>query len=702
MSQFAKIRAWILVLGVLLCCLPLGALPKKSEFVKAELVSAVKQATPGQTIWLALHLKMSDGWHVYWRNPGTVGFAPSIALTDAKKAQVPTELQWPVPIKANITEIWAYVYEDEVYLPFRYTVPSDAKPGTVHLDGQAKWLACKDSCIPGDAELGIDLKVGDTFEPSEQSKVIEEFKQKVPVPQGLQTRIGAVTGNQLTLEIHSQPLEGAEFFPYKKGVIDDGAPQKFQSDPNGGSLALTVTSKEPVKELKGVVRYKHAGKQESYEISALPGSGPWPNPGADTATVEPEKPSAATQNLTFLGSLWGAFIGGLILNLMPCVFPVLSLKVIGLVEHSDPDQKPYLHGAAFTVGVLISFWLLSGLLFFLKAGGQQLGWGFQFQTPGVVACMAALFFLIALNLFGLFEVGESLTRLGQLAEGKTGYSESFWSGALATVVATPCSAPFLGAAVGYAVALPAWQGMIVFTFVGLGMAAPYVLLTSFPKLMKFLPRPGAWMETFKQSMGFPMLLTVVWFLFILGGQTGVEGMFRMLICLVGLGFAGWILGRWGWDASSSGNRIRAKVACTVIGIGSLAWVLMTLTPVSKAAIGQAVEGEIAWKAYSETEIEAARKAGKKVFIDFTADWCLTCKANERATLKDASVVQLFKDQNVVAFKADWTSSDPVITQALAKFGRSGVPLYVFYSGDKPADVLPEVIRPGILKDLISK
>lgn len=690
-----------LLLSLLLVLAPTAVRAKPDSHVGAQLLSSAKSVKAGQKVWMALRLKMSDHWHVYWRNPGSAGYPPTLTWEDKSKA----ELLWPVPQKSNLSEIWAYVYEDEVLLPFEFQVPAQAAQGPLKLKGKAKWLACKESCIPGDAEVDVQVDVADAFEAGPENITIEKARQLLPLSTGLTVRLGTVTKERLNLEFKgATDVKGAEFFPQDNGQIEDGAPQKYQAQGDLSQLELKPAADADLaklSKLSGILTVQTGAGKQSYQVDATSqwNSGPEPSPSGQNSngTGQTNQAQGSAPPVDFLSSLIGAVIGGLILNLMPCVFPVLSLKIMGLVQHRDPEHKPILHGMAFAMGVLLSFWAVAGSLLLLRASGSQFGWGFQLQSPKFVALMAALFFLIALNLFGLFEVGEGLTQLGEYSEGKTGYSESFWSGALATLVATPCSAPYMGAAVGYALTQPAWKGMMIFTALGVGMAAPYVLLTAFPALLRFLPRPGAWMETFKQFMAFPMLLAVVWFLWILGSLAGPDGMAQSLACLIGLGMSAWTMNRWGYSVDESVQK-RAKataVLLVLLSVGGLMWMLEPLKRTSVSNTAQSGEG-IAWQPYSEREIEKARQEGKTVFVDFTADWCLSCKANEKVALKDASVIAKFQKSQVAAFKADWTTGDPVITAALSKFGRSGVPLYVVYKGTGPAKVLPEVISPSLV------
>ncbi|MEW6193842.1 MAG: thioredoxin family protein [Bacteroidota bacterium] len=399
-----------------------------------------------------------------------------------------------------------------------------------------------------------------------------------------------------------------------------------------------------------------------------------------------------------------AFIGGLILNLMPCVLPVLSLKIMGIVQQAGDHPKEKLkHGLIFTLGVLISFWILAGLLLILRAGGEQLGWGFQLQSPGFVIVLTIFLFLFGLSMFGVFEIGTTLTSIGQSTQNRSAYMGSFTSGVLATVVATPCTAPFMGSALGFALSQPVYVSLIIFTFLGLGMAAPYLILTTTPKLLKFIPKPGAWMESMKQFMGFLLLATVLWLLWVLSLQTGSEGVIILLASLIIVSLGGWIYGRWGNIAKAKPTR---RIAQTISALTLTAALIFSLQNIEvKAADSEEVhrQGKIEWKKFSPELVEKLRSEGKPVFVDFTAAWCLSCQVNEKVAFGSEDVQDLFLAKGITALKADWTNKDETVTKALAQFGRNSVPFYILYVPGKSEPVIfPEIITPGIVIDKLDK
>jgi thiol:disulfide interchange protein DsbD len=399
-----------------------------------------------------------------------------------------------------------------------------------------------------------------------------------------------------------------------------------------------------------------------------------------------------------LRALLFAFLGGLILNLMPCVLPVLSLKVMGFVRQAG-ERRVWRHGLAFTAGVLASFWAVAGLLLVLRAGGERIGWGFQLQSPSFVAVLAVLFLLIALNLLGVFEVGMSLVGAANAVQGKTGLASSFWSGLLATVVATPCTAPFMGSALGVALGQPPAAAMLIFTALGLGMAAPYLLLSASPRLLRFVPKPGAWMETFKELMAVPMLATVVFLCWLLGQQAGVDGMAWLLGALIPVGFGAWLYGRAARAAGGARPRLLPVAGAALLVVAGLALALTRATvPVAAAARAAGTADRLGWEPFSVERRDALLAEGTPVFIDFTAAWCLSCQVNERVALETPAVRERLRAHGVALLKADWTLRDDRISQALTSYGREGVPLYVLYGRERGASpvLLPEVLTPGIV------
>lgn len=695
----ARLTKLLLTLPLLsLAGLAEGGATGASRNVKVELVPEVEWVQPGTPFTLGLRLKMAPQWHTYWKNPGDAGLGTRLrwALPEGFEAGA---FQWPAPEAIPAEPLMSYGYSDEVMLLTELRPPAGLVPGTsVKLGGRADWLECKDVCLPGRAQLEIELPV--RAEPptprADQQASFAAARARLPVDGGAWQGRLLQSGPKLALVLRPQgAVEVATFFPESARVIDHPAPQRLLRTADGLSLELARASDaEALARVAGVLVIEAPAPRRALSldlavesVAALPSGTPLARRAAS---------AGAASSAGLLGALGLAFVGGLILNLMPCVLPVLSLKVLGFVRHAGGHSGgAWRHGLAFTAGVLVSFWALAGLLLALRAGGQQIGWGFQLQSPGFVAALGFLFFLIGLNLLGVFEVGTSLTRLGEAGAG-AGLGSSFSSGALATLVATPCTAPFMGSALGFGLAQPAPVALAVFTALALGMAAPYLLLSVSPRLLRFVPRPGAWMETFKQAMGFLMMGTVVVLVWIFGRQAGNDAVAFLLGGLVLLGLAAWLYGR----ATAPGREGRAPVSLALAALCALLGLALGLSQARAAAPAPngapVVEGGIAWQPWSPEAEAAARAAGKAVFVDFTAAWCLSCQVNERVALRAPAVAERFGRHGIAAFKADWTLHDERITAALRGFGRSGVPLYVLYPPGGEARLLPEVITSDLV------
>lgn len=690
----------------------LSAAPVHKDHIEVELISEVESIQPGQPFWVALRIKTEDHWHTYWQNAGDTGLPTDI------KWQLPEgfsagPIQWPYPNKILVAGMVNYGYEDETLLLTQITPPASLKTGaSVDLVAKASWLVCQESCIPGDADLKLALPVADgTPKIAVQwTQAFTNTRAKFPIENSDWKFQAAIQNNTILIRA-TQPawfkdqLKHVTLFPEKGPIIQDAEVQKLRRVQNGYVLEIkrsTVSSELPAR-LQGVLvssdGWRGAGSEKALRldvaiepIAAL----------GNLATVDATQPTSTPSSggVTLLIAFLSAFIGGLILNLMPCVLPVLSIKILGFVQQAKEEKsKTWQHGAVFTLGVLVSFWVLAGALLVLRAGGEQLGWGFQLQSPSILVIIASLLFLLGLNLFGVFEL---VVNVG--GGNQSGFTGSFMSGALATVVATPCTAPFMGSALGFAIAQPPIVSMLIFTSLGLGMAAPYMILSCAPSLTKFVPKPGLWMETFKQSMGFPMMATVVWLSWVLGIQVGVMGLASLLMAFVVLSIGAWVMGRWGNVMMPSRTRLVAHLIAGVLILGGVSFALSNIKSLAASSPGATqptTTGDgIKWEPFSAQRVEELRAAGKPVFIDFTAAWCLSCQVNERVALNSPEVQAEFKKLGIVTMKADWTSRDEAITKKLSEFGRSGVPLYVVYgkNPNQPPKVLPEVITPGIVLD----
>ena len=685
----------------------------KTDHVEAELVPEVTTIVPGEAFWVGLHMKIQDHWHVYWRNAGDAGLATAIdwELPEGFSAG---EIQWPHPEAIPFDEFMNFGYENEVLLLVQITPPANLAPGsTVTLKANASWLVCKDVCIPENVDLELPLAIGEHVAINAAwTQPFADTRAMLPITNSGWKVQAAKIDTALVFEIVppewvSDSPGNIRFFPYDELVINNGAVQEVTATGNGYRLnvPLSPDREGDPERISGVLvsenGWRGTGSEKSQEISVEIGNSLDSNFGTSAGNQE-------------IGSIWWAllfaFVGGMILNLMPCVLPVLSLKILGFVQQAGEDSsKVFSHGMVFTLGVLVSFWVLAGALLLLRAGGEQLGWGFQLQSPSFIVVLAIFLFLFGLNLFGVFELGTSLMGVGQGAASRSDYLGSFVSGVTATVVATPCTAPFMGSALGFALSQPALLSMAIFTALGMGMALPYVLLASSPGLLKFVPKPGAWMDTLKQSMGFLMMATVIWLLYVLDGQVGSLGVFVALLALLVVSFGGWVLGRWGTLMRSKTTCLAAKTIAAVLIVGS-AWFAIDMVGDGTASASAATKtsanaaAHAGWEPYSPELVNTLRAQGKPVFIDFTASWCLSCQVNKKVALNNAEVEAAFASKGVTRVIADWTSKDENITRALAAFGRNSVPLYVLYgagSNEKPI-VLPELLTPGLILDALAR
>ncbi len=683
---------------------PAGAAPVRTERVEAELHAERVAAVPGKPATVGLRLRMDEHWHTYWRNPGDSGL-PTKIQWNLPAGWTAGPIQWPHPEAQRVGPLMNYGYSDEVMLLSELTPPADAKPGPVAITADAAWLVCKDICIPEKAALALAFAVdgGEPGPASGNASRFAEARARLPVAAAGWDAQSILAGNKLTLRV--MPPAGAPapakvaFFPYRENFVDHPAAQAMVRDGNGFRLEVKLV--EPVA----------AGIENASGVFVAEGA--WPGqPGRKAvefamplvaslpALAAPVAPPPGETGGSLALALVFALAGGLLLNLMPCVFPVLGIKVMGFVRHAHGEARAlWVQGAVFSAGVILSFLALAGLLLALRAGGTQLGWGFQLQSPAFVTLLAALFLLMAMNLFGVFEWGSFAQSMTSNLSAKGRYADAFLAGVLATVVATPCTAPFMGAAVGFTLAQPAPVSLAVFATLGIGMAAPVLALSFYPKALKRLPKPGPWMETFKQVMAFPLFGTVIWLAWVLGEQAGNDAVLAMLAGLLLLAMGAWVYGRW----ARSGSLARFAFAALFAAAGLwIAWPGAGASPdPSRPAAARA--GEIDWQPWSPERLAELRAAGTPVFVDFTAAWCVTCQVNKRVALNRDEVVKALAARGVVSLKADWTNYDPRITAALAELGRNALPVYALYApGAAQPTLLPEVLTASLVVDEISK
>jgi thiol:disulfide interchange protein DsbD len=668
--------------------------------VTASLVAADTSVRPGVPITVALRLVHQPHWHTYWLNPGT-GLPTTItwALPPDWKAG---DIQWPAPKVLFDTRgnLIGNGYDGDLLLPITLTPPPDLKPGSaVELKAKADWLMCQNVCVPGNAALSLSLAVsfGNAAPDAAWGPRIRAVVAQLPAADPSWAASASRGPTAVTLVVSPAGADAASgvapadiHFFSDDGSIAYDMPQPAVADGRGGfAITLPISPNGP--------------KDPPRLLGVLTSSKSWRRDGSlaglriDTAFGEASAAAgggAAPGISGLAGTLALAFIGGLILNLMPCVFPVLGIKILGFVNQAGSDRrKVTLHGIVFTAGVLVSFWILAAILSVLRAGGSQLGWGFQLQSPAFVFGLAAAMLAFALNMSGVFEFGLTATSIGSQLQSKSGLLGSFLTGALATVAATPCAAPFLAPALGAALALPTGQSFAIFTAIAIGLSAPYLLLSAFPGAVRVLPRPGAWMETFKQVMAFPLYATVAYLVWVLAGQVSETGLLGALLGLVLISMGAWAYGRWCAFGAGAGRARFGVTACVVL-IALGAW---TGWP------RPAAPGDIVWDKWSPEAVEKLRSEGRIVYVDFTARWCATCQANKRLVFHSEDVLRAFREKNIATLRGDWTNRDPQITAELAKYNRAAVPFNVIWLPGRPDPVtLPELLTPSAVLDALPK
>jgi thiol:disulfide interchange protein/DsbC/DsbD-like thiol-disulfide interchange protein len=684
--------AWLTVvlLVALIYARPTFANPIQTPHVQAHLVSEFAAAQPEQPFWVALRLTIRDGWHTYWRNPGDSGLATTIDWT-LPEGFTASAIHWPYPERIPVGPLMNFGYHGEVWLLVQIQPPATlAEAEPVTLQAHAQWLVCEEDCIPEEGVLRLTLPVSAESAPLDPrwSEGFVATRRALPQPNPWPASFH-VTADALTLELDAGPSAGniAEltFFPAEDGIVDHAAPQTVQRD--GSILRLTAARggasalPEP---LPGVFVLQERLDDGEPVVHAF------------TLAASHAEPAPPLAYPVLAQSLLLALLGGVLLNLMPCVFPVLSLKALGLARHAHESPGAVrAHGLAYTAGVLVCFALVAGVLIALRAAGEQIGWGFQLQSPMFVALLAYFMFALALSLSGVFEIGGRLMGVGGHWADRPGYSGSFATGALAVVVATPCTAPFMGAALGFALTQPWSISLTVFLALGLGLALPYLLLSFSPALLRFLPRPGPWLERGKQLLAFPLYATAAWLVWVLSQQAGPDGVAAALAGMILIAFAIWLAQT--VRAAGRGWRLTGRVGAAVALVLALGLTRLPATGPEAGYVASQPSSAVAWEPFSPARLAELQAAGQPVFVNFTAAWCITCLVNERVALSSARVALELADREVVALKADWTHRDPVITSALATFGRGGVPLYLLYAPEATEPViLPQILTEALL------
>jgi thiol:disulfide interchange protein len=682
---------------------PVDALPAAPK-VRVELISEATGIEPGTSFWVGLRQRIAPGWHTYWSNPGDSGEPATIDWTLPAGFEA-GDILWPHPERIPVGPVMSFGYSGEVVLLTRITAPAALEPGSrVTLQGQASWLVCEKICIPEEARVALALPVvGQKAAPDVRgAAMIARARRAVPIPSPWPTTFSA-TPESIRLSVAARGLapdriSDVWFYPAQWGAIEHAARQQARVDANGLTIDLARGARPEATTgaIDGVLviteRLEGRAASQAFAVRAMP----------QGATV-----GGATDGgspVTTLQAIALALVGGLLLNLMPCVFPVLSVKALSLVEHASArTARLRWHGGAYTLGVLASFAAVAGALLALRAGGEQIGWGFQLQSPLFVTVLAYVLFALALSLSGVVLIGGRLAGTGHALASRPGYTGSLFTGALAAVAATPCTAPFMGVATGFAVTQPWTTALLVFEALGFGLALPYLALTMVPAWRRLLPRPGPWMVRLEQFLAFPLYGSVAWLVWVVSQQAGSPGVAAVLAGLVLIGFAAWL-----YEAARGAGRSWRRVATAAAGLAAVgAMALASLIggmPSWERATASATGGASS-EPFSTRRLAELRAQRIPVFVNFTAAWCITCLVNERVALRSTAVAEAFARKRVVYLKADWTNRDPQIAALLASFGRNGVPLYLLYSpaaAEGEPVMLPQILTEGTIIEAIEK
>jgi thiol:disulfide interchange protein len=670
--------------------------PTQEKHVAVSLITETRSIVPGHPFRVALRQQIAPGWHTYWLNPGDSGLPTTIKWTLPQGFKT-APILWPQPKRIAYGPVVDYGYENEALLLIDIEVPQTlAVDSNVTIAAHASWLACSDTCIPEDAQLNISVPVAAVAEPD--PRWAESFalaQARLPVPDPFPTTV-SVGAEHITLHValgDAGKLRDVTFFPRDREVIDSDASQTSTVGPEGLTVTLKRgTAKATPAILDGVLVFRDSAAPSDTGPEAIAIS-------SRIATT----PANLPRQVAFVWALMLALAGGVLLNLMPCVLPVLSIKAFGLVQHAQSAPREVrLQGAVYTAGVLAGFATIATILLGMRAAGTEIGWGFQLQSPLFVAVMIYVLFAVGLNLSGVFNLGERVAGVaGGLSSGGT-YSGSFMTGALATLVATPCTAPFMAAALGYAITQPWYRSLAIFEAVGFGMALPYLAVAFNPGLRRFLPKPGPWMLGLRQFLAFPIYGTAVWLAFVLVQESGDLIVIAVLAGLVLIAFAAWFYER---RRLSEGRWRRWGIAASALPlVGAIAILPLAGADQPRGAAAADEKAGIVWLPFSPEKVDELQEQGRPVFVDFTADWCITCKLNERVALEDHTVVKAFVSNNVASLRADWTRQNPSITRTLEANGRAGVPLYLFYPRPGPrgerrkAAILPQILTATAILD----
>ena len=681
--------------------------------VNIRLIPEKNPVEAGTTIQIAVEQTIKDGWHTYWRNPGDSGMAPNITWT-LPDGFTATTLHWPAPHAVPYAGLMNYGYENSATLLQDITIPATLPAGPITIKADVEILVCHDICIPEFSSHEITLNAGDgTDTPADESAIAAA---RAALPTALdatgtynvndQDFIVTITANDAAA-LTGIDTAALRLFPHEWGAVINNAAPVIEATDTTITIRQARDTTRPIEEL-GAFDVVLTANDRAHSVTIEPGTittaaSPAPNTAAIPTSVTTPPPAPTT---TLVQALLFALLGGMVLNLMPCVFPVLSLKALKLVQMQGKEKNhARAHGLAYTAGILLCFGVIAGALIALKSGGAQIGWGFQLQNPQVILALAYLLFVIGLSLSGVFEFGGQLAGVGQKLAGQSGLRGSFFTGMLATIVATPCTAPFMAAALGYALVQPPVIALSVFMALGLGLALPYLALCFVPALARALPKPGAWMLRFREFLAFPMYASAVWLIWVLSLQSGPHGVLAALMGMVLIAFALWML-------SHRPHQGTGRIIITLLGLVALALALLPFAPMAKPMMDEAPLATTAMhngesEPFTTARLNELLATDQAVFINMTAAWCITCKVNERVAIATMDTMNLFKAKNIAYLKGDWTNQNPEITKFLESYGRNGVPLYVYYppavNGTRPdAVVLPQILTPGIVAGVINQ
>jgi thiol:disulfide interchange protein len=681
----------------------------QAENVRAELLADVAAVKAGEPFWVGLRQTIRPKWHTYWKNPGESGLPTEIKWT-LPAGVTADPIVWPTPNLFNIGGVINYGYQDETVLLVRITPPADLSGSSLKLAAEANWLVCEDVCIPEDGKFELSLPIAAAATPASPvtRAIFDKARRNVPMESPWPARYGVAKSGDPTLIVEARGLKpdtirDVYFFPAEWGPVASLAKQSIQVTADGIRIPLKKGDAKttPPERLAGtlVLTEKTADGEirQAFDVSAK----------LDLTFVPTSSLAAAEGNeqLSLVQALLFALLGGLILNLMPCVFPVLAMKAAALARLAGQGRREMRRdGFAYTAGVLVSFAVMAAIVVAIRASVGEVSWGFQFQSPVFSLLIAYLFFVVGLNLSGVYEIGGRFAGVGQGLAARGGTVGSFFTGALAVIVATPCTAPFMAAALGFALSQPAPQTVAVLLAMGLGLALPYLLLSITPALQRLMPRPGPWMDRLRQFLAFPMYASAVWMIWVLTQQTGADGVIYALGGMILIAFAVWLL-RIGSGASPATWLRRGLAAVAVLLAFAAALKLEDGPATAASASGGAAAGVNfdGWERFSRDRLNQAVAAGKPVFVDFTAAWCITCLVNERVALETAATRHAFEQAGVVKLKGDWTNRDAEITSLLKDLGRAGVPLYLFWApGAERPKILPQVLTEAMILSELSR